>query len=371
MQRFSSRVLLGVRHTGRSLFRAQALIGFRGRLPLTIGVLGSVSLAYFSGTADCLAQPDSEPTSEGNLQHDSATKSDSNVNTSPKDVPVEAEEAEKSEKPYQHPQHANLTVLVADKIEEVVYNSDKDVMVYVYTPWCTLCRKLSLVFHDLAATMDGEDSVVLAQMNGDANFKEGFLTKEEAEGFPTLKFFPAKGGEPVSYRVNRLTTADLLKFIHEHAKNKFDLESALARASERHAALLASITEAVEKELKSYARKSNEGALGRKSPCGDLEKQCHKLLSLNPYRNADERPGKWKEFEKLISEYQLCEVGDESLRYWQSITELSQKKLDDIHEMKVILEKRKEKEKEVIEEKEKEAENAAKREEEKTGTAVG
>ena len=48
-------------------------------------------------------------------------------------------------------------------------HADKDVLVEFYAPWCGHCKALAPKYDDLAAKLEGVDSVVIAKMDSTEN----------------------------------------------------------------------------------------------------------------------------------------------------------------------------------------------------------
>lgn len=72
----------------------------------------------------------------------------------------------------------------------------QDVLLEVYAPWCGHCKALAPVYEKLAKRFAKIDSVVIAKMDGTENEHPSI----EAQGYPTLLFFPAeKDAEPIPY----------------------------------------------------------------------------------------------------------------------------------------------------------------------------
>ncbi|CAM9902156.1 unnamed protein product, partial [Laminaria digitata] len=94
--------------------------------------------------------------------------------------------------------------------------ADKDVLVEFYAPWCGHCKALAPKYDDLAAKLEGVDSVVIAKMDSTEN--EIDVEGVEVSGFPTLFFFPGKSKDtPLQYQGAR-ETEDLAKYIMEKVR---------------------------------------------------------------------------------------------------------------------------------------------------------
>jgi protein disulfide-isomerase A1 len=96
-----------------------------------------------------------------------------------------------------------LTVVVGKSYDDVVINSDKDVFVKFYAPWCGHCKSLAPKYDELAELFKDDANVVIAKVNSVEND-----TPMDISGFPTLYFYP-KGakGSPIRYNGDRETQA--------------------------------------------------------------------------------------------------------------------------------------------------------------------
>lgn len=123
----------------------------------------------------------------------------------------------KSEPIPENNKDGEVTVVVGKSFEDIVLDSEKDVLLEVYAPWCGHCKQLEPIYHKLAKRFKKVDSVVIAKMDGTAN-EHAQVT---AEGFPTILFYPA-GGEVVSFDGERTLTG-MTKFIKQHAVKPYEL----------------------------------------------------------------------------------------------------------------------------------------------------
>ncbi|CAK4268707.1 unnamed protein product [Aphanomyces euteiches] len=126
----------------------------------------------------------------------------------------------KSAEPYDDSNEA-VKVISGKEFETRVMNSDKDVLLEFYAPWCGHCKSLAPKYEQLAESFAGVDSIVIAKM--DATENEIDHPKVDVKGFPTIFFFPANDkANPVAYEGAR-EVAGFTSFLKEHAK-KFTLD---------------------------------------------------------------------------------------------------------------------------------------------------
>lgn len=128
----------------------------------------------------------------------------------------------------------HVKIVVGHTVEDIVFDSKKDVLLEVYAPWCGHCQSLEPAYKKLAARFKDIDSVVIAKMDGTTNEHPDI----EIEGFPTLIFLPAKEEAEIIDFEGERTLKALTKFIKEHAvipyelKKKADSDSADAEPAE-------------------------------------------------------------------------------------------------------------------------------------------
>jgi len=112
-----------------------------------------------------------------------------------------------------------VTVLVGKNFDDLVLNSDKDVLVEFYAPWCGHCKQLAPIYDQLAAKMASVSTLTIAKFDATANEHEAVAVK----GFPTIKFYPANDKKnPVEYNKGR-DLEGFLDFLSENVVHKYEL----------------------------------------------------------------------------------------------------------------------------------------------------
>jgi len=111
-------------------------------------------------------------------------------------------------------QDGPVTVAVGKNFDDVVTNSEKDVLVEFYAPWCGHCKKLAPTFDELGEALKDEN-VDIVKMDATAN---DVPSDFNVRGFPTL-FWKPKGGVPVPYNGGR-ELEDFIKFIAKEASSE-------------------------------------------------------------------------------------------------------------------------------------------------------
>jgi len=85
-----------------------------------------------------------------------------------------------------------------NNFDKIVKDSNKDVLVEFYAPWCGHCKNLAPDYEKVAAAFAGEENVVVAKIDAD-KYKE-IAGKFGVTGFPTIKWFPkAEKATPEPY----------------------------------------------------------------------------------------------------------------------------------------------------------------------------
>ncbi|KAL3813073.1 hypothetical protein ACJIZ3_014341 [Penstemon smallii] len=105
-----------------------------------------------------------------------------------------------------------VKVVVHDSLEDMVFNSGKNVLLEFYAPWCGHCKKLAPILDEVAISFENETDILIAKFDATANDipSESF----NVQGFPTLYFRSSKGNL-VPYEGDR-TKEDIIKFIEEN-----------------------------------------------------------------------------------------------------------------------------------------------------------
>jgi len=105
-----------------------------------------------------------------------------------------------------------VKVVVADTLQEMVIDSDKNVLVEFYAPWCGHCKKLAPILEEVAISYENESDVVIAKLDATSN---DISTKTfSIKGYPTLYMVSATG-KIVNYEGDR-SKEDITDFINKN-----------------------------------------------------------------------------------------------------------------------------------------------------------
>jgi len=107
-----------------------------------------------------------------------------------------------------------VVVLTPDNFDTIVKDTNKNVLVEFYAPWCGHCKSLAPKYEEVANTFDGEEEVVIAKLDSDAHKEQS--SAYGVSGYPTLKWFPKNNKAGEDYSAGR-ETADFIRFINEKA----------------------------------------------------------------------------------------------------------------------------------------------------------
>lgn len=106
-----------------------------------------------------------------------------------------------------------LKIIVGKNFQQVVLDSDDDVFVKYYAPWCGHCKKLAPTWEQLAKETADIPNLVIGKFDATANEVEGL----EIRGYPTLKFYPkGKKNAPIDYDGGR-DIEDIKKWLKENS----------------------------------------------------------------------------------------------------------------------------------------------------------
>ena len=105
-----------------------------------------------------------------------------------------------------------VKVVVADTLQEIVFNSGKNVLVEFYAPWCGHCKKLAPILDEVAISFENDADVVIAKLDATANDIPNDTF--DVKGYPTL-YFKSASGNISQYEGDR-SKEDIIEFIKKN-----------------------------------------------------------------------------------------------------------------------------------------------------------
>lgn len=92
-----------------------------------------------------------------------------------------------------------VKTIVGTQFDEIVLDSERDVLVKYYAPWCGHCKKLAPIWEELGEVYRDNDKIVIAKFDATANEAAGV----DVRGYPTIIFYPSGGAAQVNYEGER------------------------------------------------------------------------------------------------------------------------------------------------------------------------
>jgi len=107
-----------------------------------------------------------------------------------------------------------VSVLTPLNFDSIVLDSNKDVFVEFYAPWCGHCKRLAPIWEKLASIYKYETGVAIASVDADAHKDLG--SRYDVSGFPTLIYFSKDNKKGEKYNGGR-ELADFIEHINKEA----------------------------------------------------------------------------------------------------------------------------------------------------------
>ncbi|XP_072268072.1 protein disulfide-isomerase A4 [Pyxicephalus adspersus] len=109
-----------------------------------------------------------------------------------------------------------VKIVVGKTFDEIVMDTQTDILIEFYAPWCGHCKTLEPVYNDLGKKYRSVQNIVIAKMDATANDIPN--DKYKVEGFPTIYFAQKNNKQnPVKYQSSSRDLEGLSTFIEENA----------------------------------------------------------------------------------------------------------------------------------------------------------
>ncbi|KAL0449869.1 UNVERIFIED_CONTAM: protein disulfide-isomerase [Sesamum latifolium] len=105
-----------------------------------------------------------------------------------------------------------VKVVVRDSLQDVVFNSGKNVLLEFYAPWCGHCKQLAPILDEVAVHFENDPNVIIAKFDATVNDVPGDTF--DVQGFPTV-YFRSASGNLSQYEGDR-TKEDIISFIEKN-----------------------------------------------------------------------------------------------------------------------------------------------------------
>jgi protein disulfide-isomerase A1 len=122
--------------------------------------------------------------------------------------------------------NGNVFKLVGKNFEKEVLESNKDVLVKFYAPWCGHCKKLAPIYEELAIKCKNINNLLIAEIDATANEIPGV----SISGYPTIKFWRGDDKKVIDFNYDRtlegletFLTINSKYYFKEKEKNKNEL----------------------------------------------------------------------------------------------------------------------------------------------------
>jgi len=176
-----------------------------------------------------------------------------------------------------------VVVLDPSNFDKIVKDTDKDVLVEFYAPWCGHCKSLTPTYEKVAQSLEGDNGVVIAKVDADAHKELG--SQYGVTGFPTIKFFPKNNKDGEDYNEGR-SAEDFIRFIN----NKSGTQRVVGGGYTAEAGRIDTLDELVNRfksEDKASVLKEIEAALASDAVVNHANKEFAKFYALAAKKIAE------------------------------------------------------------------------------------
>jgi protein disulfide-isomerase A1 len=104
-----------------------------------------------------------------------------------------------------------VKVIVGKNFKQVVIDTEQEVLVKFYAPWCGHCKHLAPHYDQAAKLLANNPNILLAKVDSTENEVAGV----DIQGFPTLKFWGKDKSAPIEYNGGR-DAEGIIQWLKEH-----------------------------------------------------------------------------------------------------------------------------------------------------------
>lgn len=124
-----------------------------------------------------------------------------------------------------------VKVIVGKNFNEIVRDSNQDVLLEFYAPWCGHCKQLEPKYNEVAKRLIDNKNLVIAKIDATANEVPGISVR----GFPTIKFFPANNkSSPVDFDGAR-DEEGIINWLKDHVTHPWPSTEEAPKETEKEA----------------------------------------------------------------------------------------------------------------------------------------
>ncbi|XP_044734806.1 protein disulfide-isomerase [Chrysoperla carnea] len=110
-----------------------------------------------------------------------------------------------------------VKTLVSSNFDEVVFDTNKDVLVEFYAPWCGHCKQLEPIYVKLGEKFASNENILITKMDATANE----LEHTKITSYPTLRLYAKGDNKMIEYKGER-TLEGISKFLETGGKYGVD-----------------------------------------------------------------------------------------------------------------------------------------------------
>ncbi|KAE9608975.1 hypothetical protein Lal_00020033 [Lupinus albus] len=125
-----------------------------------------------------------------------------------------------------------VKVVVGKSLQDIVFNSGKNVLLEFYAPWCGHCKQLAPILEEIAISYQNDADVIIAKLDATANDVPSDTF--EVQGYPTL-YFRSASGKLSQYDAGSRAKEDIIAFIEKNRDKPAQQEQAKEQSEEKPA----------------------------------------------------------------------------------------------------------------------------------------